>query len=306
MGIPVNQRRVAFACLAGGVIILAFAAIFVSWSGAPGSVTALYRMLIGVAAITPLFLAREGRRLGRLSPRGVLLALAGGSLFGIDMAVWMTGVEVGGATIPTLMANTAPLWVGLGSLLILKQRQSSGFWIGLVIALAGAAITFRRDLSLGSGASRGAILGLVAAMFYASFYLFTQEGRRYLNTVSYLWFSTAGAAVALLVVNLALGHPLGGFDRETYLSFLALGLIVQFGGWLIINYAQGYIRADVVSPTLLGQPVLTALLAIPLLGEVPTPWRIVGGVVVLAGIYTIIWSRNRALRQAGGGPRKRK
>jgi drug/metabolite transporter (DMT)-like permease len=78
-----------------------------------------------------------------------------------------------------------------------------------------------------------------------------------------------------------------------------LGILVQFLGWFLINYAQGYIRASVVAPTLLGQPVLTALLAIPLLGETFTLRHIAGGLTVLAGIYLVVWSRNRALRARG-------
>jgi len=52
-----------------------------------------------------------------------------------------------------------------------------------------------------------------------------------------------------------------------------------------------------VAPVLLIQPVLTALLAIPLLGEMLTPWHVAGGLVVLVGVYVVIWSRNRRLRK---------
>jgi drug/metabolite transporter (DMT)-like permease len=43
----------------------------------------------------------------------------------------------------------------------------------------------------------------------------------------------------------------------------------------------------VVSPTLIGQPILTTLLAIPLLGELPGVWQWVGSAVALAGIYIV-------------------
>jgi drug/metabolite transporter (DMT)-like permease len=59
-------------------------------------------------------------------------------------------------------------------------------------------------------------------------------------------------------------------------------------------------RADLVAPVLLGQPVLTALLAIPLLGEMLTNWHVAGGLTVLAGVYIVIWSRHRRLRRERG------
>jgi drug/metabolite transporter (DMT)-like permease len=301
-----RARTLALVSLISGVAILGFAAIFVRWSGAPGPVTALYRMVIGVVVIAPLFLAGKRSRSGSLPRRGVMMALLGGALFGTDMAIWMTAIGLGGATMPTLTANTAPLWVGIGSMLVFRERQSVGFWVGLLVALAGVALVFGHDFDGGgAGLGRGMAMGLVAALFYAGFVLATQEGRRYLDTVTYLWISTLGAAGALLIINLALRNPLTGFDGQTYLAFLALGIVVQSLGWLLINYSQGYLKASLVAPVLLVQPVLTALLAIPLLGEVLTPWHVAGGLVVLVGVYVVIWSRNRRLRKLsreGGCP----
>lgn len=276
MLVRVKPRMLALISLLGGVAILGFAAIFVRWSHAPGPVTALYRMLIGTAVITPFFLSRRGASVRSLPRRGVLMALLGGTLFGTDMAIWMTAVAISGATMPTLMANTAPLWVGVGSLLILKERLTAGFWVGLLLAVGGVVLVFGHNLRGGAGLGLGMAMGLVAALFYAGFVLATQEGRRHLDTVTYLWISTLGATGALLVINLALRSPLTGFDRATYLSFLALGIVVQFLGWLLVNYSQGYLRASLVAPALLGQPALTALLAVPILGEVLTPWHVTG------------------------------
>ena len=295
-----DSRAMALLALIGGVFILGFAAIFVRWAEAPGPVTALYRMLIGSAVITPFYLARRRQAGKRPSRRGTLLAIAGGSLFGCDMAIWMTAVGISGATMPTLMANTAPLWVGLGSFFVFRERQTLGFWAGLLLAMSGVVVVLAHGLGGTERPAQGTALGLVAALFYASFYIAAQEGRKHLDTVSFLWTSTLSAAGILLVMNLILRQPLGGYDGRTYLSFLALGIVVQFLGWLLINYAQGYLRASVVSPTLLGQPVLTALLAIPLLGETFVIRHLAGGLIVLAGIYIVVWSRNRALKARGG------
>jgi drug/metabolite transporter (DMT)-like permease len=291
------RTEIALSALAGGVTILGFAALFVKWAHAPGTVTALYRMLFGSALVTPIIVARSWRRdralVPRLDRRGVLLAGLGGAIFGCDMAIWMTAVGIGGTTLPTLMANTAPLWVGLGSLIIFHERLRAGFWGGLALALAGVGLTVGRDLGGATASSLGMMLGLLASFFYAGFQLVTQEGRKRLDTLSYLWISTLGAAAAMLVLNLALRRDLTGFDSRTWLSFLALGAVVQFLGWLFINYAQGHMRASTVAPTLLGQPVITAILAAILLDEVLTPWHIAGSLAVLAGVYVVIRSRRR-------------
>ncbi len=227
------------------------------------------------------------------------MAVLGGSLFGCDMAIWMTAIGISGATMPTLMANTAPLWVGIGSILIFRERKAPGFWVGVVIAIIGVVLVLGHNLRATDGLGRGMIMGLVAALFYASFHLATQVGRRHMDTLSYLWISTLSAAGALLIINAIMRSPLTGFSSKTYLSFIALGILVQFLGWLLINFAQGYLRASIIAPVLLVQPVLTALLAVPLLGEHFTSWHIAGGLAVLAGVYIVLWSRNRVLSLQG-------
>ena len=77
------------------------------------------------------------------------------------------------------------------------------------------------------------------------------------------------------------------------LAFIGAAVIPQLGGYLSVGYAQGHLPASVVSPTMIGQPVMTALLAIPLLGETLHGYQVLGGLVVLAGIYMVHRSRSQ-------------
>jgi drug/metabolite transporter (DMT)-like permease len=60
-----------------------------------------------------------------------------------------------------------------------------------------------------------------------------------------------------------------------------------------LAYALGHLPASIVSPTMILQPVLTTLLAIPLLAEIPTPWQGLGGAIALVGIYLVNQSHLR-------------
>jgi drug/metabolite transporter (DMT)-like permease len=90
-----------------------------------------------------------------------------------------------------------------------------------------------------------------------------------------------------LIINLILGKSLTGYSSQTWLIFLATAIISQMIGYLAISYALGHLPASVVSPTLIGQPILTAILAIPMLGEIPTSIQWIGGGIALAGIYIV-------------------
>lgn len=284
---PRRPSLAAYLALGAGVVILGFSAIFVSLADAPGTVTAFYRMAIGSAVLAVPLALRCARRTVRITRRGALLAALAGVFFGVDVALWMTGITMGNATSPTLLGNTAPLWVGVGALIIFRERQGRTFWVGLAVALAGAALVLGQDLSLATRVGLGTLLGLLASFFYAAYMLVTQRGRIHVDTLSYLWMWTTAAAGVLLLVNLGLARPLAGYDAGTWLAFAAGGVVVQVLGWLVITYAQGYIPASVASPTLVGQPVLTAVFAAIFLGESLTIWHGVGGAAVLAGILTV-------------------
>ena len=102
----------SYLALGIGILSLGFSAIFVRWADAPGPVASFYRMAIPVVLLAWPFYRRVKTR-GRLPRRGLQFAVLGGLFFAADMAFWASGVVMSGATNPTLLANTAPLWVGL-------------------------------------------------------------------------------------------------------------------------------------------------------------------------------------------------
>ncbi len=279
-----------YLALGVGVLSLGFAAIFVRWANAPGPVTSFYRLAIAVALLAWPFYRRV--KTGERPPlRGLQIAVLGGLFFAGDLAFWATGVMLSGATNPTLLLNTSPLWVGLGALILFQERLSATFWMGLMLAISGALVVLGLDslrtLSLGLGT----LLGLLSGVFHAGYFLTTQRGREVLDSLSYFWLASVSSTLGLFVVSVALRQPLTGYSTLTYLNFLALGLVTQIFGHFSINYALGYLPASVVAPTLLGQPVVTAILAGPLLGERLSALQILGGIFVLAGVYTVYRSR---------------
>ncbi len=279
----------AYLALGVGVLSLSFSAIFVRWADAPGAVTSFYRMAIGVVVMAWPF-RRQTR--GRLSWRGVCFALLGGLLFAGDLVFWSTGVVLSGAATPTLLTNTAPLWVGLGAWALFGERLNARFWGGLLLAMTGAVIILGHDTLRAASFGWGALFGLLAGVFYGGYFLATQRGRETLNALAYFWPAALSSALSLLLVVLALRYPLTGYPLHTYLNSLGLGLVSQVLGWLSVNYALGHLPASLVSPTMLGQPVITVLLAVLLLDERLSPWQVVGGAAVLVGVYIVHRSQN--------------
>ena len=288
-----RSNFLAYLALGCGIVSIGFSAIFVRWAGAPGTVTSFYRMAIAALVLAwPFYHGVKDR--DNLPRLGVRTAVLGGLFFAGDLALWSTGVVMSGATNPTLLANTAPVWVGLGALIFFQERLSARFWMGLMVAMGGAVLILGLDALRAAAVGLGTLLGLMAAIFYGGYFLITQSGRKRLNSLTYTWLTTLSASLALLVLSIGLGHSLTGYSAFSYLNFLALGVVVQVFGWLAINYSQGYLPASIVAPTMLAQPVVTALLAVLLLGERLSFWQILGGATVLIGVYIVHRSRHRA------------
>jgi drug/metabolite transporter (DMT)-like permease len=271
---------------------MSFSAIFIKLSHAPGIISSFYRMVIGTSVLIVPFLFHLRKTKKKLPLKGILLAVLAGICFGIDMSFWSTGIVVSkNATIPTIFANTSPIWVGLGSLFFFREKHKAFFWIGILLAFSGIILLIHDDLSSTNGIVFGALMGLSAGLFYSIFILISQPGRQLMDTLSFLFISTFSSAVVLLVSALIFGYSFTGYGNFTTGIFIAYGIFGQVFAWFLVNYSQGHLPASLISPTLLGQPLGTAFLAILILNEYLTVWHISGGIVIISGIYLVHFAR---------------
>lgn len=290
----------AYLALVIGVLCIAWSALFVVWAAVPGPASAFYRMAIAALVLVPLRLARGGYVVSR---RGALVATAGGVAFALDLAFFNSAILRSSASTATLLGNTAPVFVGIGSWLFFGRRQTARFWSGLALAMAGSATLVGADALHADPLARAAAIGhamaLASASFYATYLLITEHGREGMDTLTFSVIAAVASVLTLLVVCAALGVPLAGsaYSARTWWALAGLGLISQLGGYLAIAYALGHLPATVTSVGLLAQVPLTALLAVPLLGDRLSAAQLTGGALVLGGIVVV--NSGRISRAAG-------
>lgn len=281
-----TQLRV-YGTLALGITCIALSGIFTLWADVPGPVSAFYRVVIGELALAPLFLRAVSRSAVTYDRRAWLLALAAGTFFALDLGMWNTSLLLIPVANSTLLANDAPIVVGLIALLVFRERLRLSYWLGLALAVAGMAVIIGPAFAQGHAGLSGDVLALSAGVSYAIYLTVTQRVRARMDTLASLWIPGVVGMILLLAFNLVTHHTLWGFSAGAWLALLGLGLISQALGWMSINYALGHLPASIVSVTLLGQPVLTAILAVPLLHQPLGPFQVLGGAVALSGIYLV-------------------
>jgi drug/metabolite transporter (DMT)-like permease len=288
---PAKQPYLPYIALCVGIICLSFSAMFGKWANAPGPVIGFYRIGLATLVLLPIFLYRMRKNDVKLPKSVWLLPILGGIFTAFDHGTWNSSLRYTSAANATLLGNTAPLWVALFTWLVFRQKLKGLFWLGLALTLGGAVTVLGSDFIRHPTIGLGDLLALAAGVFYAGYFLVTERGRQNLDTLSYVWLVDCVAALTLLGISVGMKMPLSGYPAQSYLAFLGAALISQVGGYLSIGYALGHLPASIVSPTLIGQPVVTALLAIPLLGEALRTEQWLGGLVVLAGIYLVHHSR---------------
>jgi len=280
-----------------GILCISWSAIFVKLAEVSGLSSAFYRMFIGFLGILPIWLMR---RKPFVNKNSILIAILCGIIFACDIAVWNISILLTKAAISTLIANLAPVWVGVGAILFLKEKPGKIFWIGTAIALFGVTVIVGIDKIYNSRLNLGHFLAILASLFYAFYLLIMRKGRLHLDTVTFTMISMLSSSVVLFFISVFTGTQLSGFSIQSWEAMIALGLISQLGGWLAINYAMAYMPATIASVSLLSQSVFTALIAIPVLGEKLTNIEIFGAAIVLTGIFLVnkkMFKRKVAVQQ---------
>ncbi len=276
--------------LAIGVICISIFPILVKLKLTPGVISAFYRMAIASALILPYVLITNQLKLP--SKKLLLLSILCGVIFGLDVGVWNIAIQQSTATQATLLTNLSPVWVGVGAFLFLKDKPTTNFWIGTVVAIIGMVMLVGLNVFLNLDFNLAFGFAILSGMLYAVYMLTSKFVLIKIDVISFMTISTGSAAIALGIISYAIGEPFSGFSNEGWLVLVVQGVICQLLAWLLISYATKHMRATRVSVSLLGQAVLAAILAWLFLDEAISLQMVLGGVVLLFGIR-ITFYQNR-------------
>ncbi|MBI2888096.1 MAG: DMT family transporter [Chloroflexi bacterium] len=295
--------------LALGVLAVSSAAVLIRLAAeAPALAIGAYRLSIASLIVLPVAYGVARTDLRRYSPGLLGLAAASGGFLALHFAFWISSLEHTSVASSVLLVTTTPLMVAPLGAWLLKDRVTWPMLAGTVIALAGTAIIAAGDAGLPAGQAGlapGTLLGnglaLLGAAAMAGHRLTGRRLRREVSLMAFIAVSYPVAALALVAGAVLAGQPLSGFSSETYGLLLLLGLLPQVLGHSALNWALGHMSAMAVSTAVMAEPVGASLLAFALLGEALHPSQLVGGAIVLAGVYLVLRAEaTERISPAGG------
>jgi drug/metabolite transporter (DMT)-like permease len=266
-----------------GIITISFSAIFVRLADVAPTTAAFFRTAyaVPVLLVAVRFVTDDRTRRERA------LAFAAGGLLAIDLTLWHMSIELIGAGLSTVVANSQVLWVGLLAWMIHREKPSTAAFLTVPLVLLGITLIggLGRDDAYGENPGLGAVLALGAGITYTGFLLMLRASNRRLSpTPGPLLDATAGAAVGMLV--LAPFDP--GFSFvptwPAHGWLILLGTLIQVFGWLLITKALPRLPALDTSVMLLLQPALTIVWARIIFTETLSAVQWAGVVIVMGGI----------------------
>ncbi len=284
--------------LALGVAVLAVStsAILVRWSDAPSLVKAFYRVVFTLALLAPVAVTRSREAYAAVGPHDAGLAVVSGAFLALHFAAWFESLDWTSVAASVTLVQAQPVFVAAGAWALLDERVSRRSALGVLVAVAGAAAMSAGDLLGGAAAGPrplyGNALALAGAVAVAGYVLAGRSLRQRMALLPYVTVVYGVCAAVLLGLLLARGLPLFGYAAREWLLFVAMAVGPGVFGHTVVNWALAHVESSVVSVSLLGEPAVSTLLAFALLGEVPTPWTVLGGAVVLLGIYVTAEGRS--------------
>ena len=268
-----------------GIIGISLSSIFVRYSNAPSAITAAYRLLWTVLLMTPVTLGsgeirREFRAAGR---RNVILSCVSGVFLAVHFALWFESLKHTSVASSTTIVCTEVIWVALGFCLFLKGRLSKKAVAAIAVTLLGSALIAYSDA--GSEAHfYGDMLSLAAAIAVAVYTLIGRMVREELSTTVYTYMVYVSCAASLLLVCAVQGYRLFDYDLSAPVVGLLLAIFSTILGHSIFSWCLKFFSPAFVSASKLLEPVVAAVFAAFLFGEIPAPMMILGGVLILAGV----------------------
>jgi drug/metabolite transporter (DMT)-like permease len=268
-----------------GALAIAFSGIFYLWADVSPSTGVFFRCLYGLPILL-LVAAGERRALGPMSRRAVWLCVIAGLFFAVDLITFHYAVDVIGAGLATVMGNVQVVIVALVAWLVFRERPTRAVLVSLPIMLLGVVLIsgIVGSGAYGSDPALGVRIGILTAASYAGYLLVIRRATPDRRPAAPVAIATAVTAVCALVFGTVAGDIdlVPSFPSHVYL--LALGILSQSIGYLLIQASLPVLPAVITSVLLLVQPVTTVFLGALLLRELPSPAQLVGVILVVGGI----------------------
>jgi drug/metabolite transporter (DMT)-like permease len=266
---------------------------------APSLVIAALRLTFATLMLAPVAVIRHSAELKQLGRADLAMALGAGLFLAVHFGTWISSLEFTSVASSVVFVSTGPLWVALLSPLLLNEHLQRAAIGGLARAFVGGALVALSDACTWTNGLRcpdlgrvlqgramwGNFLALVGAWAISGYLIIGRKLRARVSLIPYIFIVYAMAAMGLILAMLFADQSPFAYPASTYLWIFLLAAFPQLIGHSTYNWILRYLPASLVAVTTLAEPIASAILAYFILRETPSAGTLLGGGLILTGIY---------------------
>ena len=281
-----SKKSKTYLIISIGLISISTASLMIRWAeGVPSLIIATYRLSIAAVILSGISLKQKSKLFELKNPKELILTLVAGTALALHFLFWIESLRFTSVASSVVLVLTSPIWTAVISHFVLKDRLSSSQLYGIIISIIGVSLIAYNGADSGISSSKGNLLALLGGIMAAIYLSVGRILRRNKSAIAYSGSVFLTSSVLLLLVSIISESSLTGYSFNMYILLLMIGLIPQLIGHTSFNWALKNSSAVSLSVPMLGEPIGASLLAALFLREIPNSGELIGGGILLMGIY---------------------
>lgn len=215
----------------------------------------------------------------------LLIGLLG---YGVSLGLQFSGVQLSTAANGAVITAATPVFIYLFARPLLGERVTGRRWLALLLASLGVLVVVDpSQAQLNADLWRGNLLLVAAAITWALYSVLVRRATQFTDALRLSFVAFLGGLLWVLpAAALELGQQSPGpITWNAALGILYLGVISTAVAAYFWNFAFEVLEAGVASLTFFAQPLIGAVLGYVLLGEQLSAFFVVGGLLILLGLW---------------------
>lgn len=259
----------------------------------PASVIATYRLIIAFLLMAPFVFWKYINEFRLLHMKDWVLALFASVFLATHFILWFSSLNYTSVVSSVVFITLQPVLVFIGTCFLSKARFSPGTIISILIAFFGIFIIGWGDAQLNKEHLFGDLLALLGTLCLTIYILLGQRTRKRVSFLTYTFIVYGIASFLLILYNVFNQNDFTVHSIHVGVIILLLAIIPTFLGQIVFNYALRWLRESTVSMAVVFEPIVAAILAYSILGEKVTSFQLLGGTIIIFGLFLFTLSTSR-------------
>ena len=249
-------------------------------------VLVFYRLFLAALIMTLPGIRSLRRERMYITKKDLLCCLVSGFFLAFHFFAYFQAVKLTSIAAAVVLVDVEVFFVAFAQIVFFREKLSKLAWIGILVTFLGSVIIAAGDVGGGSGGSLiGDLWALSGAFFLGVYTIMGRICRKHMTTASYttvVYWVTSVTALTMLLIR---STPVIGWSLRDIGCAFGMTILCTLLGHSVFSWGLKFISPSYIATVKLLEPVFASILGIIFFAEFPAVTAVVGGLIVIAGVY---------------------